>query len=45
MNFLKPRLHDLYVGRVVLVTVLLAWMVLLGFDVVMALSGQVGDLV
>ena len=44
MNFLKPRLHDLYVGRVVLVTVLLAWMVLLGFDVVMALSGQVGDL-
>ncbi|WP_374318886.1 LPS export ABC transporter permease LptG [Pseudoxanthomonas kaohsiungensis] len=44
MNFLKPRLHDLYVGRVVLVTVLLAWMVLLGFDMVMALSGQVGDL-
>lgn len=44
MNYLKPRLHDLYVGRVVLVTVLLTWMVLLGFDVVMALSGQVGDL-
>jgi lipopolysaccharide export system permease protein len=39
-----PRLHDLYVGRVVLATVLLTWAVLLGFDVVMALSGQLGDL-
>ncbi|KAF1689738.1 LPS export ABC transporter permease LptG [Pseudoxanthomonas koreensis] len=41
---LRPRLHDLYIGRVVLATVLLTWAVLLGFDVVMALSGQLGDL-
>ena len=41
---LRPRLHDLYVGRMVLATVLLTWTVLLGFDAVMALSGQVGDL-
>jgi len=41
---LRPRLHDLYIGRVVLGTVLLTWAVLLGLDVVMALSGQMGDL-
>jgi lipopolysaccharide export system permease protein len=41
---LRPRLHDLYIGRVVLATVLLTWAVLLGFDVVMAISGQLGDL-
>ncbi|GAB3508929.1 LPS export ABC transporter permease LptG [Pseudoxanthomonas daejeonensis] len=41
---LRPRLHDLYVGRMVLATVLLTWTVLLGFDAVMALSGQLGDL-
>ena len=41
---LRPHLHDLYVGRMVLATVLLAWAVLLGFDVVMAIAGQVGDL-
>jgi lipopolysaccharide export system permease protein len=41
---LRPRLHDLYVGRVVLATVLLTWTVLLGFDVVMLLSGQFDDL-
>lgn len=41
---LKPRLHDLYVGRVVLVTVLLVWAVLLGLDVLMALSSEVGKL-
>jgi lipopolysaccharide export system permease protein len=41
---LRPRLHDLYVGQVVLVTVLLTWAVLVGLDVVMALSGEVGDL-
>ncbi|KAF1686588.1 LPS export ABC transporter permease LptG [Pseudoxanthomonas broegbernensis] len=38
------RLHDLYLGRMVLGTVLLAWAVLVGLDVVMALSGQLGDL-
>lgn len=41
---LRPRLHDLYVGRVVLGSVLLTWAVLLGFDLMMALSGQLGDL-
>jgi len=41
---LRPRLHDIYVGRMVLATVLLTWAVLLGFDVVMAISGQLGDL-
>ena len=41
---LRPRLHDLYVGRVVLATVLLTWAVLLGFDLMMALAGQLGDL-
>ena len=41
---LLPRLHDTYVGQVVLVTVLLTWAVLVGLDVVMALSGEIGDL-
>ena len=41
---LRPRLHDLYIGRVVLATVLLTWAVLLGFDLMMAVSGQLGDL-
>ncbi|HSX64320.1 MAG TPA: LPS export ABC transporter permease LptG [Pseudoxanthomonas sp.] len=41
---LSPKLHDLYVGRVVLVTVLLTWAVLVGLDAVMALSGEIGDL-
>ncbi len=38
-----PKLHDLYLGRVVVVTVLLTWAVLLGLDVVMALTGEFGD--
>jgi hypothetical protein len=41
---LRPNLHDLYVGRVVLVTVLLVWAVLVGLDVVNALATEVGDL-
>ncbi|MEO8364765.1 MAG: LPS export ABC transporter permease LptG [Pseudoxanthomonas sp.] len=41
---LRPNLHDLYVGRVVLTTVLLVWAVLLGLDVVNAMAGQVNDL-
>jgi lipopolysaccharide export system permease protein len=41
---LRPRQHDLYVGRAVLGTVLLTWAVLVGFDLIMALSGQLGDL-
>ncbi|MGN6224441.1 LPS export ABC transporter permease LptG [Pseudoxanthomonas sp.] len=41
---LRPNLHDLYVGRVVLATVLLTWAVLVGLDVVMALSNEVSDI-
>ena len=41
---LRPRLHDLYIGRVVLATVLLTWAVLVGLDVMLALSGQLSDL-
>ncbi|RXR02778.1 LPS export ABC transporter permease LptG [Pseudoxanthomonas composti] len=40
---LRPNLHDLYVGRVVLVTVLLTWAVLLGLDLMQALSGELKD--
>ena len=39
-----PRVHDLYVSRVVLVTVLLTWAVLLGLDLVLALFGEMGDI-
>ncbi len=39
----RPNLHDLYVGRVVLGTVLMTWGVLLGLDVIQALADQVGD--
>lgn len=41
---LRPNLHDLYVGRVVLVTVLLVWSVLVGLDVVNAISSELNDL-
>ena len=41
---LVPNLHDLYIGRVVLATVLLTWAVLVGLDMVMALSNEVGDI-
>lgn len=37
---LRPKLHDLYIGRTVLLTVLAAWAVLLGLDLVLALSGE-----
>lgn len=40
---LRPSLHDLYVGRMVLGTVLLTWAVLVGLDVIIALADQVGD--
>ncbi|MDR2872356.1 MAG: LPS export ABC transporter permease LptG [Xanthomonadaceae bacterium] len=40
---LRPRLYDLYVGRVVLAAVVTTWSVLLGLDVMMALSSEVGD--
>ncbi|WP_045737557.1 LPS export ABC transporter permease LptG [Xanthomonas sp. MUS 060] len=41
---LRPNLHDLYVGRAVLGTVLLTWAVLLGLDVIMALSNEFKDI-
>ncbi|MET0808579.1 MAG: LPS export ABC transporter permease LptG [Pseudoxanthomonas sp.] len=40
---LRPNLHDLYVGRVVLATVLLVWAVLVGLDVVNAIASEVGN--
>ena len=40
-----PKLHDLYIGRVVLSTVLLTWMVLLGLDfIISGLVPQISDL-
>ncbi|TKR29754.1 LPS export ABC transporter permease LptG [Luteimonas gilva] len=40
-----PKLHDLYIGRVVLSTVLLTWMVLLGLDFILGgLVPQISDL-
>ncbi len=41
---LRPRLHDHYVARTVTVSVLAAWGVLLGLDLVMAMAGEVGDI-
>jgi lipopolysaccharide export system permease protein len=35
-----PKIHDLYVGRVVLVTVLLVWAVLLGLDLMLGFVGE-----
>ena len=40
---LRPNLHDLYVGRVVLATVLLVWAVLVGLDVVNAIASEVDN--
>ena len=37
---LTPRIHDIYVGRGVLATVLLVWLVLVGLDAILALSGE-----
>ena len=39
-----PRLHDSYIARAVVGSVLLAWAVLLGLDVVLAFAGDVGDI-
>lgn len=38
-----PRLHDSYIASVVLTSVLLAWGVLLGLDVVLAFAGEMGS--
>ena len=37
---LTPRVHDWYVGRVVVFTVLLTWAVLLGLDLVNAFASE-----
>ena len=39
-----PKIHDLYLGKVVLATVVLTWAVLLGLDVMLALVGEFGDI-
>ncbi|RYZ73176.1 MAG: LPS export ABC transporter permease LptG [Lysobacteraceae bacterium] len=41
---LRPNLHDLYVGRVVLGTVLLVWAVLVGLDAVNAVASEAEDI-
>jgi lipopolysaccharide export system permease protein len=38
-----PKIHDLYVARVLLGTVLLTWMVLIGLDAVMAMVTELSD--
>jgi lipopolysaccharide export system permease protein len=38
-----PKIHDLYVARVMLGTVLLTWAVLIGLDAVMAVVTELGD--
>ncbi|CAA9347908.1 MAG: Lipopolysaccharide export system permease protein LptG [uncultured Lysobacter sp.] len=40
---LLPRIHDVYVGRAVLATVLLVWAVLLGLDVMLSFVGEFKD--
>ncbi len=37
---LTPRIHDVYIGRNVLFTVLVVWLVLVGLDGIMALSSE-----
>ena len=37
-----PKIHDLYIGKVVFGTVLLTWMVLLGLDVMLNLIAELG---
>ena len=39
-----PKIHDLYVGRVVLGTVALTWAVLAGLDVMLGLVSEFGDI-
>ncbi|SHE70447.1 LPS export ABC transporter permease LptG [Thermomonas hydrothermalis] len=39
-----PRLHDLYLARSVLASILLAWAVLLGLDVVLAFAGDMDEI-
>ncbi len=38
-----PKIHDIYVGKILFGTVLLSWMVLLGLDTVLAVVSEVSD--
>ncbi len=38
-----PRLHDTYIARMVVGSVLLTWAVLIGLDVVLALAGEMSE--
>lgn len=38
-----PKIHDVYVARAVIATILLTWMVLLGLDLMLALVNEIGD--
>ena len=38
-----PRIHDWYIGRTVLATILAAWAVLVGLDMILALASELGD--
>lgn len=38
-----PKIHDWYVARAILATVILVWSVLLGLDLMLALVSEVGD--
>lgn len=40
---LRPKLHDHYIARTVIVSVLAAWGVLLGLDLVLAMVGEIAD--
>ena len=40
---LRPKLHDYYIARIVIVSVLGTWGVLLGLDVVLAFAGEFGS--
>src|SRR5947208_1662577 len=39
-----PKLHDLYIARILLVAVLMSWAVLVGLDVVLAIVSEISDL-
>ena len=41
---LRPKLHDHYIARIVIVSVLGTWGVLLGLDVVLAFAGEFGNI-
>lgn len=41
---LRPKLHDHYIARTVIVTVIATWGVLLGLDVVLGFAGEFGDI-